>query len=312
MTGAASVGYVGNGPYCYANSTAMLLAATGEQVSPGLIEVLSGVGLGATWLPDSEVFFLSMAAPDVGIGRALGLLGFDVMERAHRDDDAAPFDELGTALAQGPAVLGPLDMGLLTYVAGRGTATGADHFVLVYGLDEAEAHLHDPAGQPHVSISRTDLEKAWRAELVEYRRGAYRWWTNPRRVRRPSEAELVQTALAAFREIYREAETAPAPGVERGSAAIRLLAGRTRDGLPQKVARHLVAFVFQLGARRALDYAAFLQEGPGALARIEREQAALLGRCHTLAVRQDCPELVGALHRLADTEDRFRDALLAG
>ena len=46
--------------YCYANSTAMLLASAGETVSPRLIEVLSGVGLGAFQNRDGLPFFSGM------------------------------------------------------------------------------------------------------------------------------------------------------------------------------------------------------------------------------------------------------------
>lgn len=46
--------YVGNGPYCYANSAAMLLESAGESIEPRLGEVLSGVGLGAFWLAESQ------------------------------------------------------------------------------------------------------------------------------------------------------------------------------------------------------------------------------------------------------------------
>ena len=47
--GDASLAYIGNGHYCYANVTAMLLASVGETVPPGQVEVLSGAGLGAAW-----------------------------------------------------------------------------------------------------------------------------------------------------------------------------------------------------------------------------------------------------------------------
>lgn len=39
--------YIGNGHYCYSNSTVMFLSSIGENVSPQLVEVLTGVGLGA-------------------------------------------------------------------------------------------------------------------------------------------------------------------------------------------------------------------------------------------------------------------------
>lgn len=39
--------YIGNALYCFADSTAMLLASIGENISSSRIEVLTGVGLGA-------------------------------------------------------------------------------------------------------------------------------------------------------------------------------------------------------------------------------------------------------------------------
>jgi hypothetical protein len=175
--------YVGNGAYCYANSTAMLLATIGEQVSPGLIEVLSGVGLGAETPPgSSELWFNNLVAmPDYGISKALDILGFAYTERAHEDGATAPLDELRAALEEGAVVLGPVDMGYLRYVPGHQHAAGADHFVMAYAIDEQHVALHDPAGFPHVALPLADLALAWRAERVPYRRGAYRSWTQPRR-----------------------------------------------------------------------------------------------------------------------------------
>ena len=61
--------YIGNGPYCYANSAAMLLESAGVSVAPRLIEVLSGVGLAACWVAESQTLFLSgwTSTPDVGL-----------------------------------------------------------------------------------------------------------------------------------------------------------------------------------------------------------------------------------------------------
>src|SRR5690242_2072514 len=107
--------YIGNGHYCYANATAMLLAAAGEQIAPGLVEVLSGVSLGAGWNEQMDLIFFDTVAPDVGVSRALGVLGFAADERASVDGAPAPLAALAEALAIGPAVLGPVDMGLLLY-----------------------------------------------------------------------------------------------------------------------------------------------------------------------------------------------------
>src|SRR5947207_6249938 len=104
------VPYVGNSHYCYANTTAMLLGSIGEAVSPSLIEPLTGVGLGATWLPDEGIAFFGVVLPDVGVSRALDLLGFDVEERSGADGDPMPLDDLRRGLADGPVALGPPDM----------------------------------------------------------------------------------------------------------------------------------------------------------------------------------------------------------
>ncbi len=76
--------YIGNGPYCYANATAMLLGTIEEHISPSRIEVLTGVGLGAFWLGDAKLIFFSNlgTAPDIGISKALELVGFNYIEKS--------------------------------------------------------------------------------------------------------------------------------------------------------------------------------------------------------------------------------------
>jgi hypothetical protein len=46
----------GNGAYCCANAASMLLSTIGEDVDPSLIEVLSGVGLGAFSFEQKNLF----------------------------------------------------------------------------------------------------------------------------------------------------------------------------------------------------------------------------------------------------------------
>src|SRR4051812_38669937 len=302
--------YVGNGHYCYANGTAMLLASVGEQIAPGLVEVLSGVGLGAGWNERMDLIFFDSTAPDVGVSRAIGLLGFKVVERASADDEPAPLAALTVALQSGPALLGPVDMGLMLYRGGKGQASGVDHFVLAYAMDDAEVYLHDPAGFPGVSLPLADLAAAWAAELVGYRRGAFRWWHSPRRAARRTDDDLLRSALAAFAEVFRQADRAAAGGKIVGSAAIRRLAERVRTGdLPAHLLGHLRGFTFQVAARRALDFAAFFGERAPDLAALKTEQARLFGRAHTLLVRQDWPGTADALTDLSVAEDQIRARL---
>lgn len=306
------VPYIGNGPYCYANSAAMLLASIGEDTPPSLIEVLTGVGLGAVWVPDAKLVYFSSTPPDVGVSSALERLGFEYVERASAEAQAAPFEELRADLTKSPAVLGPLDMGYLDYLPYREECAGADHYVLVYAMDQNEVYLHDPDGFPHVSLPLDQLELAWRAERVGYRRGSYRYWANPKRVRHPSGQEIYDRTLGDFRTHYQKAKEPTAQGSwPVGRDAILACADYVRGGPPPSMVGFLTGFAFKLGARRALDYARFFAPHDAELAALKHSQAKLFGQCHVCAMRASWSALAETLETLADAETAFRTALLA-
>jgi hypothetical protein len=295
----------------------MLLAAAGETIPPGVIEVLTGVGLGAEREQGcSTVWFNGLAAmPDSGISRALTILGFDYIERAHDDEEELPFDELRTALEHGPVVLGPVNMRYLSYIPAHQYLDGVDHFVLAYALDQQSVYLHDPAGYPHVSLSIDDLALAWRADRIVYRRGSYRSWTAPRRIEQPNEQQIYDRALRWFAECYRTSrrsqEEGPFGNFVFGGDAIRDCAASLRAGTVSGETRgHLVNFALQLGARRALDYAAFFDARDPELASAKRRQALLFGQGHTRAVADHWGNLAITLEELADVEDILEAALL--
>jgi len=303
--------YVGNAPYCYADSTSMLLASIGEEVSSSRIEVLTGVGLGAFWIGEEDIILLSSTPPDVGVSQALTLLGFEYTEKSWPETAPAPLQELRADLAISPAVLGPLDMGYLAYLPFD--EPGADHYVLVYAMDEDQVHLHDPLGFPLVSLPLEQLALAWKAERIDYRRGSYQYWTSPTRAHHPSAEEIYEQALQSFRAGYGRADDLAArTRWSVGREAILACADHVRGGdVSLGEASRMQGFTFRLGARRALDFAAFFDSCDGDLAALKRRQATLFGRCHTLAVRKDWPALADALQELADVEREFRDALFA-
>lgn len=307
----ATTPYVGNSHYCYANATSMLLASVGERISPAVIEVLTGLALGAAWVAGPELIFFNSSAPDIGVSRALRLLGFAVDERASADDDLPPLHDLRAALAEGSAILGPVDMGMLVYQPGKGRPNGVDHFIVAYGVEDAEVLVHDPAGYPSVSLLDADLAVAWRAELVGYRRGAYRWWTAPRRIATPTADELFARAMREFGQVYRDAAAHSARVTATGRAAIDRLAGMVRTGdLPPALEGHLRGFALPVGARRALDFSDFFRQRAPALAALKQEQARLFGRTQTRLTRQDWTGAADALIALADTEEQIRDLIV--
>lgn len=309
--------YIGNGDYCYANATAMLLTASGENVAPSRIEALCGVGLGAFWIEGADLIFFSSFAtpPDKGISQALELLGFRFAEKWSQEA-IPPFEALRADLAQGPAILGPLDVGFLGYDPLHSKFSGVDHYVLAYGMDDHEIYLHDPAGFPHVALSLEHLELAWKAEHIDYRRGFYRYWTALQRCEQPTEEEIYNRALQSFKVGYQTSEHIVAHETWAknwavGRDAILMCANHVRHGdVAPQLKAHLSDFMLKLSARRALDFASFFSPRTPALAALKCKQAELFGKSHTLTVRESWASLADTLQGLANIEEEFRAALL--
>ena len=305
--------YVGDGPYCYANSAAMLLESAGESVEPRLIEVLSGVGLGACWLPESHTLFLSgwTSVPDVGVSRAFRLLGIEVAEGAQPDGHPMPIEELNRQLCKGPVMLGPLDMGELSYHPNAHGANGIDHFVLALCTEGEEIIVHDPAGYPAMPIDVETLGRAWRADLIVYRRGAYRRWHSPARVEDPSPGQIAEAAIQSFGQNYRDSRTTDDPDAVGGPEAIEaLVAAIEGRELPDHGLEHLRRFALPLGVRRALDYYWFMRGLSPELADLKRRQAWHLARAQAAASRCRWEPLTEHLMHVADLEHQVETILV--
>jgi Butirosin biosynthesis protein H, N-terminal len=299
----AAMEYHGNVAYCYGNSIAMLLSAGGEQIYPGLVEVLTGIGLGATRVPDGPTYFSTTPAQvPPGVDAALELLGC-TFTASTGPEEARVEDLLRGDLATGPIVLGPLDMGHLTYIPWHRQVAGADHYVVAYGIDDDGVHIHDPAGFPCATLNFDDLSRAWRAERIGYEGGPYHRWKEIRRVKWPEESKLNDAALAYFAAIYRDRPS--------GGATIRRLAEDVRAGrIAAGGQGFLTAFALPLGVRRALDYALFFQRGGHAgPATFKHGQAEAFGRCLQAANRGDLAGVAAALEDVASHEDDLERAL---
>lgn len=303
--------FYGNLPYCYANSVAMALSVQDEQVSPGLVEVLTGVGLGAVRIEHGPTFFSTTPAkvPE-GLDKALELLGLSFTSVAG-PADAQVQDLLRTDLATGPVILGPLDMGYLTYIPWHGPAAGSDHYVVAYAMDDERVFLQDPAGFPCTSLGFDDLTHAWRAERIGYRGGPYQRWLNLRRVSNPTDAEVYSGAIAYFRTLYRDQSEL---GRLTGSEAIRTLAREVgTSGMSDDLRGFYTNFALPLGARRALDFARFFAHGGDAgIATLKQEQARLFGEGLLATNRADWTRVAGALNALAEREAGLEQAFSHG
>ncbi|MBM3597883.1 MAG: hypothetical protein FJX35_06700 [Alphaproteobacteria bacterium] len=305
-----------DGPWCgYADSAAMLLSAIGEHVPAGRIEALTGMGFGAFASRRGMPFFSGLTSePDIGISKAMDILGFSFDEWACAKGDATdPFERLATALEHSPAVIGPVDMAHLVYNPVRPQVEGNDHYVLILGLDGDEVHLHDPAGYAHAIIDRASLERAWRADSISYKRGFYRLWSNPRRVSLPSADDIYRKAMSFFVMLYHEAEERSQrlnrPIDKQAILALAALVGEAR--LTDQQIGHLTQLVLPFGVKRALDYVLFFKDRHKRLSALMQEKGEALGRCQSLIMRQDWADAGAILTQLASLEEAIKTEVLA-
>jgi hypothetical protein len=204
-------------------------------------------------------------------------------------------------------------MSLLSYNPGRPRLGGVDHYVLACAIDAASVRVYDPAGYAAVSLSRDSFAEAWRASSIAYRRGAFRAWCAPRRVRTPSIEAIRRQALAWFQHLYRQSVAVAAEqGWAEGERAIGDLARLARDGaLSAAQAGHLRSFALPLGVKRALHFAASFAAFDPAIAALKRRQAGLFGDCHSRLMQDDRSGTADTLDALAGCEALVREAILA-
>lgn len=313
MAEAKNIPYIGNGAYCYANSMSMLLTSIGEEITPFIIEVLSGVGLGAFILKGTNLLFFGWEVPDNGIDNALKILRFNCIAGKISKTKPAPISQLKENLKKSPVVIGPLDMGYLVYNPRYLSLRRADHFVLVYGIDKDGVHLHDPAGFPHVILSIDNLKIAWKAKGVGYSEEFYRYWAVPKRIKSPTTNEIHKSAVELFKALYEHSrKKATREDWIVGKDAILKCADRIRGGKVKKEEiEHLTHFALPLGAKRALDYVSFFNAFDSKLADLKKRQAVLFGKVHTFAVDEGWGKMIIGLEELSEIEEEFRISLLS-
>ncbi|WP_339217413.1 hypothetical protein [Paenibacillus sp. FSL W7-1332] len=300
--------YIGNGAYCYANSASMLMKSVGEDVHPSLLEVLSGVGLGVTMYGNGSLFLHNNTAdPDVAISKAMEIAGFAFTEVFSKADAECPIDEMKKHIEKSPAMLGPIDMGYLTYSPNHQFQQGADHYVLAYRMDDKYVYVHDPANFPYVRLPIEMLKKAWKAENIAYGRGRYQYWHSIRRVSNPSMDEIYDASIRFFQNIYENTgEIGKQIGAKTGKAAIEVFVEKLRSNeISDDAIGNLKFFVFQLGAKRANDFANYFENRNETLSQLKRQQAELLGLCHSLTMEGDWKELASVLEKFGILEEAF-------
>ncbi|WP_020671462.1 hypothetical protein [Amycolatopsis nigrescens] len=289
--------YIGGGPYCYANSLAMML---GERApGPDVLEVLTGSPFGLHFENGLPFFDAPGWDPEIGVDAALELLGWTCRRTTSGTAEQA-IGWLRTATRDTPALAGPVEMGLLLQQPGSGAAIGADHYVVVLGIEGDLVRFHDPHGHPFATLPTDAFAAAWRTDSIGYPCEPFTLRTEFQRVTEVDVAAALHRSLpvAADRLTGCEANT------------LRL-AALVSAGLDSVLRDHLVHFAIRVGTRRLADAAAALDGlGLHRAAAVLDEQARLVGGLQYPLVAGADEDATKLLRELAPSYERLRLELL--
>ena len=297
--------YFGDVSLCYSYSLAMALDAYGYDFKAEFLEAIMAMGNGASIVKEDEqhpLVFFDNEMPDLSISHSLKILGFDYEDFYLKDGSEVDLEEvkgkLETFLSNGPVVLGPLDMGHLTYNPNHTILYGVDHFVTVYGIDDQYLYLHDPAGFACMKVTFNDILEAWKAEAIDYKRGAYSMWGNFKKVKTPSQTEIYQETARIMKTRYLDGQRGVLECYAKAVA---------ENGLNTEQKLLHQYFSFKLAAVRNLYLSKFLKDHDPKGARFKEELATLFGQAHLSCLKEDYQELAHLLYQIAEVDGRFRD-----
>ncbi|WP_030674130.1 hypothetical protein [Streptomyces rimosus] len=302
--------YTGSGPYCYSSSLAMVLGPAAAP-SPSVIETLTGSPFGMQLAGGTVPWFDPYGwDPETGLDAAVSALGLRCVRSAGGTEDEA-LARLHAACAEGPVLVGPVEMGLLLYQSGSGTAIGADHYVVVLSVENGTVLLHDPHGHPYATLPAPAFAAAWRAESIPYTDTPYVMRHAFVQEQPADPAEALRRSLPdAVRWLAGRDDLPTPPGSLSGTAAAEALADQVAEGLPSGTRDLLRVFAVRVGARRLNDAAACLASlGLGAPSALLAEQSRMVGSLQHPVVSGDDRALEAGLRRLAPTYGRLRTAL---
>ncbi|MCM3309376.1 peptidase [Streptococcus oralis] len=297
--------YFGDVSLCYSYSLAMALDAYGFDFKADFLEAIMVMGNGASIVKEDEehpLVFFDNGMPDLSISHSLKILGFDYEDFYLKDGLEVDLEEvkgkLETLLSNGPVVLGPLDMGHLTYNPNHTILYGVDHFITVYALDGQYLYLHDPAGFACMKVAFKDILEAWKAEAIDYKRGAYSMWGNFKKVKSPIQTEIYQETARIMKNRYLNGQNGVLECYAKAVA---------ENGLNTEQKQLHQYFSFKLAAVRNLYLSKFLKDHDPEGARLKEELATLFGQAHLSCLKEDYQELSHLLYQIAEVDSLFKD-----
>ncbi|WP_232662888.1 hypothetical protein [Pseudonocardia sp. TRM90224] len=290
--------YTGSGPYCYANSLAMVLGAPAP--SPSDIEVLTGSPFGMQFQNGTPYFDAPGWDPVIGLPAALDLLGWHA-DWTSGGPAADAVARLRAATREGSVFVGPVEIELLRHAPDMTGPIGSDHFVVV--LDVAEQVVfHDPQGFPFATLPIDEFCAAWGSNSFDYPAEPFTMLSGFRRTRDVDVLDALAASLPQARDRLGN-------GASSAAAATKL-AGMIAAGPDEGLRAHLANFAVKVGTRRLADAATSLSRiGATAAAAVATEQARLLGALQYPLVMGDNTAAAHLLHQLASTYPQLAASL---
>jgi hypothetical protein len=300
--------YTGSGPYCYANSFAMMFGADGP--STAVIEMAIGGPFGMQMIGGTMPFFDPYGwDPEKGFEDALSALGWTstVTQGGEAEEALARLKE---SLVAGPVWIGPVEMGHLRHQPRMRGPIEADHYVVALEVDDESILMHDPQGYPYARLPLTDFMAAWSAKTLIYGK-PYTMRTAFRRIADIADVDAIKASIpSAIRWLSMVGEHDMPQGSSGNAAAAEALARLIEPGCEEDLRGHMIHFAVRAGARRAADAATCLERaGYAEAARIAGKQARLIGGMQYPLVAGHDDEAAAALRELAPTYDMLRAAL---
>jgi hypothetical protein len=297
--------YTGSGPYCYSNSLAMMLGAAAP--STAVIETLTGSPFGVQLVRGTTPYFDPYGwDPEIGLSDAVSALGWTCEHTV----GGTPEQALARLRAAGgPVLIGPVDMGLLTYL---GLPAG-DHYLVVLGVEDDIVLMHDPEGHPFATLPVAEFMAAWRGESVEYFSEGYGMRRAFRRVRVVDPVEALRASVPdAVRWLAGRDDRRMPSGTLGGAQAVTALAALAERGLDPDVRELMATWGLRVGVRRAADAAASLDlAGLTEAGTVARDLAKILGSMQYPLIKADDRSVAEILRRLAPTYELLRKTLQA-
>ncbi|ATY62473.1 RADC family [Cordyceps militaris] len=308
-----STPYVGSGPYCYANSFAMVLGAKAPSTAVIEFATSSAFGMEIINVPKNPLIFFDPYGwdPLKSFDDALEAMGWRCTEIIGKDAQDALIS-LQAAVKKGPVFVGPVEIGLLKHQPNARGAIGADHYVVILGIDNNTVEMHDPHGFPYATLPLQEFMAAWKTDSLGYGK-SYTMRVDFRQVEVLSEEEVIRRSIPnALKHISLHAagvDEMP-PGSAANEAATKWLCDRIEVGLSPGMRAHLVYFAVQVGARRSIDAATcLLRVGYDACAAVMDQIARTIGALQYPLTQKRDEDAITILQKLGPMYEELRRAL---